>query len=515
MSDQTADITATEDKAPGPYDGLISAAPALLLGLAALGFLFRSEAMMAWQVWEASTAYSHCYFVLPIAGYLIWDRRRLLIGLHPEPLPAVALLIIPLAIAWLGAERLGIAEGRQLVAMTMLQCLFLGVLGWRMYWGMSAGLLYLYFAVPFGAFLTAPLQHFTARFSKIGLDLLGIPNYVDDLLIDIPAGSFYVAEACAGLRFLIASIAFGVLYSCLIYRSPWRRAGFMLASIVIPIIANAFRALGIVLLGHVLGSAEAAAADHILYGWMFFSIVIVLLIVAGMPFREDSEDHAIPTPNAPAEGDGRFAMRPMLAAGLVGVFAAIGPAIAVVIDRNVAPPAPVSLPRFTAPAGCTLAPNQEPGRQLFTCGPLELGARIEIFAPRANPNRLIVARRQATGEDTAAETENSTLDMPGAFPERWRLTVTTEPGWMTATTLWLDGEPRGGGVMDRYRQARATLEGSTTAPILVSIGVRSPKERMGPADREMVQKLIRSFITAQRNLGDQIIRLSAEAARGP
>src|SRR5581483_9036774 len=94
--------------------------------------------------------------------------------------------------------------------------------------------------------------------------------------------------ACAGLRFLIASIAFGTLYSCLIYRSFTRRALFMLASVIIPIIANGFRALGIVVLGHVLGSAQAAAADHILYGWLFFSIVILLLIMAGLPFREDT-----------------------------------------------------------------------------------------------------------------------------------------------------------------------------------------------------------------------------------
>ena len=42
------------------------------------------------------------------------------------------------------------------------------------------------------------------------------------------------AEACAGLRFLIASIAFGVLYSVLIYRSYTRRTLFIVASIILP-----------------------------------------------------------------------------------------------------------------------------------------------------------------------------------------------------------------------------------------------------------------------------------------
>src|SRR5215218_3359752 len=119
------------------------------------------------------------------------------------------------------------------------------------------------------------MQDITAAFVGHGLALLRVPAYVDGYTIEIPEGTFYVAEACAGLRFLIASIAFGVLYALLMYRSPVRRGVFILVSIVVPVIANGFRALGIVVLGHVLGSAEAAAADHVLYGWIFFSLVVV------------------------------------------------------------------------------------------------------------------------------------------------------------------------------------------------------------------------------------------------
>ena len=56
------------------------AAPALAIGLILLGLIFRTEAMAAYQVWNESTAYSHCFFVLPIALYLAWDRRQNLLG---------------------------------------------------------------------------------------------------------------------------------------------------------------------------------------------------------------------------------------------------------------------------------------------------------------------------------------------------------------------------------------------------------------------------------------------------
>ena len=273
---------------------------ALALGLVAWAALFHTEIVRAVEVWDGSTAYSHCWFVLPIALYLAWDRREAAAGIAARPILWPVLLVIPGTLAWLAAERVGIMEGRQLVAVGFVQLLFLAVLGWRLAWAFSAPLLYLFFLVPFGAFLTGSLQRFTAAFTDVGLSVVGIPYIMDQFTIEIPEGTFYIAEACAGLRFLIASIAFGVLYACLIYRSPWRRAAFMLASCIVPVIANGFRALGIVVLGHILGSAEAAEADHIVYGWVFFSLVIFLLILAGLPFREDRQEPPAPRRQEPA-----------------------------------------------------------------------------------------------------------------------------------------------------------------------------------------------------------------------
>jgi exosortase len=218
--------------------------------------------------------------------YLLWDRRDRLRGLVPRPTLAFALLALPLPVVWLAAERLGIMEGRQLAAIALLQVFFLALFGWRMYRALSGPLLYLFFMVPFGLFLTPVLQNFTAWFIDVGLGLLAIPHFINDMTIEISAGTFYVAEACAGLRFLIASIAFGVFFALLNYNSTGRRVGFIVASTIVPIIANGFRALGIVVLGNILGSAQAAAADHLIYGWFFFSFVTLLLVLAGLPFRE-------------------------------------------------------------------------------------------------------------------------------------------------------------------------------------------------------------------------------------
>ena len=318
------------------------AAITLAVGVLALGLLFHEELVAAIHTWIASTAYNHCFLVIP-------DRR--LSGLGPARNAARLRGRAgaagragrhSLALAWLLAERLGIMEGRQLVAMSFVELLALAVLGWRLWWQLAGPLLYCTFWSRSAHFLTPKLQDITTVFVRHGLDLLHIPAYITGYTIEIPEGTFYIAEACAGLRFLIASIAFGVLYSLLMYRSPWRRVAFIAASVVVPIIANGMRAVGIVALGHVLGSAQAAATDHVLYGWMFFSLVILILIALGLPFREDIGPTRGPARSVvlsarPKQGGGDHWGGAAIAGFLVLLLAAVSPAVATQLDRAAQP----------------------------------------------------------------------------------------------------------------------------------------------------------------------------------
>jgi exosortase A len=307
-------------------------------------------------VWQASDTYGHCFLILPMAAYLAWDRRAALAGLAPRPLPALAPLALPLAAAWFLAERLGVMEGRQLAALAALELLVLVVLGWRLFRALRAPLLFLVFLVPFGAFVTPALQQFTAGFIVRGLNVLGVANYATDLTIEISAGVFYVAEACAGLRFLIAAVAFGVFYALLNYQSPGRRLLFVAASVVVPVVANGVRALGIVMLGAILGSANAAAADHVIYGWVFFSVVMLLLVAGGMPFREDPADPAPSGLPAAAHAE----TRPVWAAAAVVLPLAAGPAASMLLARQVTPTLFTEALAFTTPPGCTADPAPAP-----------------------------------------------------------------------------------------------------------------------------------------------------------
>ncbi len=391
MTTQTIASSRADLAAPS----LAGALAPLAVGLAALGLLFYEEIAAAIRVWIGSTAYNHCFLIIPLAVYLVWDRRETLAGAVARPVPLLALAALPLSLAWLAAERVGIMEGRQLVAVACMELLFLTVLGWRVFGLLCGPLLYLFFLIPFGDFLTPALQDFTAVFVMHGLNLLGVANYTDGYTIQIPEGTFFIAEACAGLRFLIASVAFGCLYALLIYRTPLRRAVFIGLSLVVPVIANGFRALGIVLLGHVLGSAQAAETDHVLYGWIFFSVVILILVALGLPFRQD---HAA----APARPSRVSASQPtpglvpartrVQATASLLLLAALGPATALALTRAAGQPGPaIDLAGIKAVAGsCQPVPKARPDDGI--------GA----------PGRLTVRRFACTGTDVT----HASRDLP-------------------------------------------------------------------------------------------------------
>ena len=107
--------------------------PPLAAGVLLMGALFGTEVVAAVRTWNASTAYNHCFLIIPIAFYLLWDRRFDLTGIAVQPMPKALLLGLPLGIIWLAAERLGIMEGRQLVVVSFVEMLLLALLGKRLW----------------------------------------------------------------------------------------------------------------------------------------------------------------------------------------------------------------------------------------------------------------------------------------------------------------------------------------------------------------------------------------------
>ncbi|WP_291298697.1 exosortase A [Elioraea sp.] len=488
-----ATVVAPDGALPATAAGPVAWAPAVVALVAALAVwaaLFSTEIAAAVTVWNTSTAYNHCWLIAPIATWLFWQRRERLALLAPIPAPVFALLAIPGTLIWFAAERLGIMEGRQLAAFGLAQVIVLTVLGWRFALAFAGPLAYLIFLVPFGGFAVLPLQHITAWMIDWGLDVLGITHYVDGLMIETPAGLFHVAEACAGLRFIIAALAFGALYALVIFRSPWRRLIVMALALAVPVLANGIRAGGIIVLAEYLGSAEAAAADHVIYGWGFFSAIILLLILAGLPFREDAAPPAaplFPAPPGPPARPMALAGAAALAAGLGGA----GPAAAMTLAYQGGAPVETTL-RLAAPDGCAVV---EGG---LDCQGLRVRATMLVFSPRANWSEVSAARwRLGRGGSDTELTFTVPIGPAGTGGGGlWRARQADDGDGLSATASWLGGRAVGDGLGSRAAQARNSLAGGAGAPVLVVVRA-VPTERAQPLGGARERQVFQAVLAAQ------------------
>ena len=482
------------------------------LGLLLLGALFNREVVAAVQTWDVSTAYNHCFLVIPIALYLLWDRRFDLVGIPPRPTPVALLLGLPLALVWLMSERLGIMEGRQLVAVTFVELLFLAVLGKRLWWAMAGPLLYLYFLVPFGEFLTPSLQDITTWFIRHGLEVLGVSAYIDGYIIEIPQGTFFVAEACAGLRFLIASIAFGCVYALVMYRSPARRGLFMLVSVIVPVIANGFRGLGIVYLGYLLGSAEAAAADHIIYGWIFFSIVILLLIALGLPFRQDDISTRSAAPPVSTAG---FAVstRGVLAIALGMVVVAACLTMAPATQGPV--PASIGMGAGDIGAGCVvrsvgLVTMPRVKTQRVVCDGVAMDISWARFSPRITAAPLMAQRRRLVARVDTESLRETWLDSSDEVSSAWRIMTSNDPVFVIAVSMWVDGKPIRPGLVMRTKMAINSLFGSKYMPIVVTVTPAVDWDALNGTERAAAAASVPAFLLRHPDLNQAVGALSAQ-----
>jgi exosortase A len=477
--------------------------------------LFNKEVEAAVRTWNTSTAYNHCFLIIPITLYLLWDRRADLVGIPARPMPSILLLGLPLGCVWLVAERLGIMEGRQLAAVSFAELLFLAVLGKRLWWAMASPLLYLFFLVPFGEFLTPKLQDITTWFIRHGLEILGIPAFIDGYVIEIPQATFFVAEACAGLRFLIASIAFGCLYALMMYRSPARRVLFVLVSMVVPIIANGFRGIGIVYLGYLLGNAQAAAADHVIYGWLFFSAVILILIALGLPFRQDeiSTRSASPQGATMASANstrGMFAVALAMVA-VAAIMPAASAALSLVTTTGVATPASID-----AGPGCVTgaaAPNTETSRirtQRVVCHDVAMDMAWEAFSPRITAAPLMAERRRLVLRAATEGLSENWLNSSGDTPSAWRIMHSNDPAFMIAVSMWVDGRPVRPGLAMRMRMAMNSLFGSDYTPVVVTVTPAVDWDALNAIDRKTAEASLPAFLLSHPDLGRSAGTLPAE-----
>jgi len=281
---------------------------ALALLSAAIFAIFWREAADVAGIWWNSSTFTHCLLIIPMIGWLVSQRVALLRPLTPAFWWPALVWMAGAGLVWLVGEAAGVGLFRQLGLILMLQGAVAATLGEKLVRALLFPLFYALLLVPFGEELVPLLQTLTAHISMVLLHLSGIPAKMEGVFITTPAGFFEVAEACSGVNFLIAMLAYSIFAAHLCFRSWTRRIVFVAAALATTILANALRAWGTMVAAEIWGIEAAGGIDHIFYGWFFFGAVILLvMLVARRWFDRPANDAAVDV--RALGGSPRFAAR--------------------------------------------------------------------------------------------------------------------------------------------------------------------------------------------------------------
>ncbi len=297
----------------------IAAAAVCLLVLA-----YRSSVVAMVETWVRSETFAHCFLALPMSLWLLWRERDRLASVPLKPFAPGLVVVALLNGIWLVGDAASLQTLREFALVGSVPVLIVTVLGLQFGKAALFPLLFMMFAWPFGDFLVPPLIDYTADFAVAALRMTGVPVFRQGNSFAIPSGEWSVIGACSGIRYLIASVFGGSFFAYITFRSVTRRAVFIGLAVVVPIVANWVRAYLIVMIGHLTNNHLAAGADHLIYGWAFFGIVMAGLFYVGM--RMSDGDRTLVAPEgAVTMRSSRPAQTSML--GTVGV-ALAGAAIA-------------------------------------------------------------------------------------------------------------------------------------------------------------------------------------------
>jgi exosortase A len=323
----------------------------LLVGLIVwILYWYRDTAAAMVAIWARSDTYAHAFVVPPISLWLIWRKRHELALLQPEPTFWLVFPLLATTAFWLMGELTAVNALTQFTFVLILLLAIVSILGFRISCRIAFPLGFLLFCVPVGDFMVPTLMEWTAWFTVLALRAMGIPAYQEGMQFVIPSGNWSVVEACSGIRYVIASVTVGTLFAYLNYVSLRRRLIFIGVSIIVPVIANWLRAYIIVMLGHLSGNKMAAGVDHLIYGWLFFGIVLAIMFIIGARWSEvPPATKPVPMPHVNIDPPTPAGRTWLVAVG-IALVAAVGPLGFVAIDRTERAAAP-NLAGLTLPAG--------------------------------------------------------------------------------------------------------------------------------------------------------------------
>jgi len=260
---------------------------AWMCGLCGLVYalLFREELIQLLDSWTSSAAESHGFLIPAFSLYFLWQQRKALSTVRGKPCYLGLALMLATVLAYVWFIFIQMYYPRQIMMLAMLGAMVLLVGGWRIVKLTWLPIAFLIFALPLPTRLyyavSMPLREWSSIVAAVILNSL--PDVSAEAYGVIITGTHLnenfnlnVAEACSGMRLLMAFLALGVAMAYLEKRPAVHRVVLLCSTIPIAIFCNMLRVLitGFI---HIYAGAEyATGLLHTLLGLVTLGVAFAL-----------------------------------------------------------------------------------------------------------------------------------------------------------------------------------------------------------------------------------------------
>lgn len=258
--------------------------PARIGWLAALLALAVVAGLPSWQnvatLAMGSDEYSHMLLVLPVVGLLLWQRRERLAGVALRYSPwGAAMALAGVAMDFVGfASQIDLLKDMGMVAMAVGAVVTVTGIRWPIAALPAFGALLFFIPVPgrVRQSIALPLQEVSAWITEWVMELIGQPVTRMGNVLQINGVDVAVAEACNGMRMVVALalVAYAFVFSMPL--RPWARVAILVMSPLVAIFANVLR-LGPTVLFYGYADEELADFAHDVSGWVVLVVALGVL----------------------------------------------------------------------------------------------------------------------------------------------------------------------------------------------------------------------------------------------
>lgn len=248
----------------------------LVILLTVIFFAYKQTFVSIIELWNTpSGTYGHGFLIFGISLYILYQQRSELVAIESRPFYLGIIPVLLLSLLYLS----GIDSIRQLSVPLLLISLVLFLYGVRFAIKVVPAILFLYLALPGWGALVPYLQGMTVYVVKSLLSALTIPAHVYNVYVELPYGTFEIAEGCSGLRYFVVGVALSILYGVSAYSGLKQRLSFIVAGILISIFANWVRVFTIIYAGYQTKMQHSLVVDgHYYFGWGVFMILMAPLL---------------------------------------------------------------------------------------------------------------------------------------------------------------------------------------------------------------------------------------------